>query len=261
MAKITKTKSENVVNATTENANETILINDQKQSEMNDQTTIAENAILDENVANDTNVSNDQTNASDDAKNSDIVERDPATIIAEIKNAKRELFRLNELHDYDSANEEITKQEKIVSDLNSELKDLQKTIEKNKLRDEYNAKYKIAFEDVKEKLSLTDDVLNTLIANAKDDAKKDTLKQSFELLFGRVPTFIAENVKGTTLTKSRENANGTINLSKMIKDMIIAGNDQETIVNAIQENSDLDLTKSKKRFTDTKWQYEQSLKK
>jgi hypothetical protein len=47
----------------------------------------------------------------------------------------------------------------------------------------------------------------------------------------------------------------------MIKDMIIAGNDQETIVNAIQENSDLDLTKSKKRFTDTKWQYEQSLKK
>ena len=248
MAKITKTKSENVVNATTENANETILINDQKQSEMNDQTTTTD-AQTDA-----------QTDATTDANN-DVVERDPATIIAEIKNAKRELFRLNELHDYDSANEEITKQEKIVSDLNSELKDLQKTIEKNKLRDEYNAKYKIAFEDVKEKLSLTDDVLNTLIANAKDDAKKDTLKQSFELLFGRVPTFIAENVKGTTLTKSRENANGTINLSKMIKDMIIAGNDQETIVNAIQENSDLDLTKSKKRFTDTKWQYEQSLKK
>jgi hypothetical protein len=261
MANSKRTKSENVVNATTENANETILLNDQKQSEMNDQTTIAENAILEENVANDTNVSNGKENASDDAKNSDIVERDPATIIAEIKNAKRELFRLNELHDYDSANEEITKQEKIVSDLNAELKDLQKTIEKNKLRDEYNAKYKIAFEDVKEKLSLTDDVLNSLIANAKDDAKKDTLKQSFELLFGRVPTFIAENVKGTTLTKSRENANGTINLSKMIKDMIIAGNDQETIVNAIQENSDLDLTKSKKRYTDTKWQYEQSLKK
>ena len=247
MAKNLK-KSENVVNATTENANETILINDQKQSEMNDQTTTTD-AQTDA-----------QTDATTDANN-DVVERDPATIIAEIKNAKRELFRLNELHDYDSANEEITKQEKIVSDLNSELKDLQKTIEKNKLRDEYNAKYKIAFEDVKEKLSLTDDVLNTLIANAKDDAKKDTLKQSFELLFGRVPTFIAENVKGTTLTKSRENANGTINLSKMIKDMIIAGNDQETIVNAIQENSDLDLTKSKKRFTDTKWQYEQSLKK
>ena len=248
MAKNLK-KSENVVSDTTPTiATETIITNDQKQSEMNDQTTTTD-AQTDA-----------QTDATTDANN-DVVERDPATIIAEIKNAKRELFRLNELHDYDSANEEITKQEKIVSDLNSELKDLQKTIEKNKLRDEYNAKYKIAFEDVKEKLSLTDDVLNTLIANAKDDAKKDTLKQSFELLFGRVPTFIAENVKGTTLTKSRENANGTINLSKMIKDMIIAGNDQETIVNAIQENSDLDLTKSKKRFTDTKWQYEQSLKK
>lgn len=231
---------------------ETIIFNDKKNVEMQDQT----------NVANDSDkeIIEDDSNAKD-AKDAKDAERTKEIILSEIVAQKKILREIEDKFEDDPENEEIAKQEIVISKLKDELNSLKKTIEKNRLRDEYNAKYLLAYNDLKEKLSLSDDVLNGLIANAKDDAKKDTLKTSFEIVFGRVPTFISENVKGTSLNKSSANSDGKLNLAKMIKDMIIAGNTQDEIVSAIQENSDLDLTKSKKRYTDTKWQYEQSLKK
>jgi hypothetical protein len=235
--------------ATTETILPNDQLNDQKTEIMQDQTDIAndsETLPQTENIANDS----DQT-----------PQRTKEDILSDIVAQKLVLRTIEDKYANDPENEEITKQEMVISKLKDELKDYKKIEEKNRLRSEYNAKYAIAFNDLKDKLSLSDDVLNGLIANAKDDTKKDTLKSSFEIVFGKIPVFIAENVKGTSLNKSSANSDGKLNLAKMIKEMIEKGNTQDEIVSAIQENSDLDLAKSKKRYTDTKWQYEQSLKK
>jgi hypothetical protein len=175
----------------------------------------------------------------------------------QIKNAKKELAELNDKFDYDDTNSEIIAKETEISKLVAERKSIAKENEKLELERQFNEALATAKNDLIDKLGITNEKLEELLANAKNVDAKDTLVSSFNTVFGKKVLFVSENTTGKTLAKQSAKSNGNGNITKTVKDMLTAGNESEDIVNAIMAlNTDMDETKAKKRLNDIRWGWE-----
>jgi HD-GYP domain-containing protein (c-di-GMP phosphodiesterase class II) len=177
----------------------------------------------------------------------------------QIKNAKRSLSELNAKFDYDESNAEIIACETEISKLLAERKTLEKANEKLRLESLYNETLANAKNDIIAKFGITNELLETLIADAKNPDAKSTLIQSFNIVFGKKPLIVADGVTGKTLAKQNAKSdvsNGSFNITKTVKAMLTAGNSPDEIVSELLANTDMDETKAKKRLNDVRWGWE-----
>jgi len=217
-----------------------------------------------ENMENSVNVSETLTetqenaNAAPDAVSKPLTFDDVENITHQIKSAKIELAELNAKFDYDETNVDIVAKEKQISDLLTERKSLEKQLEKLRLENLYNETLTNAKNDLYVKFGITPDYLAKLLEDAKNPEVKDTLIQSFNIVFGKKPLTIPEGLTGKSLAKQTvkaENANG-FNITKNVKAMLTAEKSPEEIDSKLLANTDMDETKAKKRLNDVRWGWE-----
>jgi hypothetical protein len=184
----------------------------------------------------------------------------PDAITEKIRIAKKELNELEIQFDFDENNAEIVAKELLIDQLKNERKTLVKSLEKQKLENEFNEKLATAKQSLCDVFGITNEVLESIIADAKNPDAKSTLISDFGLVFGKKPLFIAENVTGSNLAKGNAknivNGEQKVNITKGVKEMLTAGNAPDEIVNFILANSDMDETKAKKRLNDVRWGWE-----
>lgn len=180
----------------------------------------------------------------------------PEMLTESLKNAKIALAELNAKYDYDETNSEIIAKESEISKLLDQRKQLVKTLEREKLLQQFNEKLDAAKSDIIAKFGIDAETLTKLLENSKNE--NDTLITSFNTVFGKKSLTISPNVTGKSLTKQNAKSDGVIgfNITKNIKEMLTAGNSNETIINVLLANTDMDETKAKKRLNDVRWGWE-----
>jgi hypothetical protein len=173
-----------------------------------------------------------------------------------VKSAKIELAELNAKYDYDETNAEIIAKEKQISELLAERKLLAKQLEKTAMERKHAETLANSKEVLNDWIAMVDPI-NKLLADT-DDAKKllAEIKFAFDFVFGKKPLIVKENTTGTQLAKSSAKTNGGTNITQSVRDMLTAGNDNETIVNFLLNNGFDDEKVAKKRLTDIKWKWE-----
>lgn len=234
-------------NLTVKNEKNKVMHNEQKVSETLNETQ--------EIVNNDVDTKSEENAKDDVAVETPTIE----TLTAQIKDAKKVLSSLNDKYDFDETNTEIIAKENEISNLLAERKKLERELEKQRLDALVSETLANAKNDLIAKLGITNELLETLIANAKNPEVKDTLIQSFNTVFGKKPLILEMGVTGTKLAKQSAKSgtsNGEFNITKNVKAMLTAGNSPETIINTLLANTDMDETKAKKRLNDIKWGWE-----
>jgi hypothetical protein len=174
-----------------------------------------------------------------------------------VKTAKIELAELNAKYDYDETNAEIIAKEKQISEILAERKLLAKQLEKTKLERQHAETLENSKKVLNDIWGISENGINELLAD-NDDAKK-SLKElifAFNFIFGKQPLIVKENVTGTQLAKSSAKTNGGTNITQSVRDMLTAGNDNDTIVNFLLNNGFDDEKVAKKRLTDIRWKWE-----
>jgi len=181
------------------------------------------------------------------------------SLTEKIKVAKKELYTVNDTYDFDETNAEIIAKEKQIADLVNERKLLAKQLEKTAMERKHAETLATSKEMLNEFVStfVTNETIDYLLSDNADAKKKlEEIKFAFNFVFGKQPLVVKENVTGSQLAKSSVKTNGGTNITQSVRDMLTAGNDNETIVNFLLNNGFDDEKVAKKRLTDIRWKWE-----